>query len=260
MTDTDQNRDFSQTSRALSAYLLGTLEFDGFVSLQRRLAYDVGGNRNAGIVVLCEHPPIVTIGREGSRAHIRPNIDLLAACLRPHEQINTESSGSPVHWVSRGGGAMLHMPGQVACYPIVPLELLGLSAARYLEELQNISLELLTKFDLNGTIDEDRPGVRVNGRRVVHLGVAIREGITSFGLVVNVNPNLGPFHEVQCDGDPIPMTSIQRESPLRVRVSGIRQLLLDLIASRFGFDRVSIFHNHPSLLTRSPRYAIAPRS
>jgi lipoyl(octanoyl) transferase len=260
VTDIPSNHDFPPPSRALSAYLFGALDFDAFISLQRRLVYDVGGDRTTGAVILCEHPPCVTIGREGSRAHIRPNFDLLTACLRTHERAESETSDSPVQWVSRGGGTMLHLPGQVACYPIVPLDLLGLTAARYLEELQNIALDLLRKFDLFGTIDQDRPGIRVNGRRVVHFGVAIRERITCFGFVVNVNPNLGPFHEVNCDGDPVPMTSIQRESPARVRVSGIRQWLLELIAARFGFDRVSIFHNHPSLLHRSSRYVAAPRS
>jgi lipoyl(octanoyl) transferase len=138
--------------------------------------------------------------------------------------------------------------------------MLGLTAARYLEELQNIALDLLRKYELFGTLDRDHPGVRVNGRRVVHFGVAIRERITCFGFVVNVNPNLELFHKVNCDGDPVPMTSVQRESTVRVRVSGIRQCLLELIAARFGFDRVSIFHHHPSLLPRSTRYVAAQRS
>jgi lipoyl(octanoyl) transferase len=56
------------------------------------------------------------------------------------------------------------------------------------------------------------------------------------------------------------MTSLQRESVGGVRPSGVRQRLLDLLAARFGFDRVSIFHNHPSALPRSTRHAFAPRS
>ena len=98
--------------------------------------------------------------------------------------------------------------------------------------------------------------MRVNGRRVAHVGVAVRDGVSSFGLVVNVNPDLAPFRDVRCDGDPLPMTSLQRESPLRVRVTGVRQRLVELIAARFGFDRVSVFHNHPAALPRPTRHAI----
>ena len=154
---------------------------------------------------------------------------------------------------------MLHLPDQVACYPVLPLDLLDINPAHYVDELQNIVIELLRKYAIVGTKDPDRPGVQVNGRRVAHVGVAIRERITCFGFVVNVNPDLELFHQVHCDGDSHPMTSMQRESPARIRVSGIRQQLLDLIATRFGFDRISIFHNHPSSLPRLLRHAAAPR-
>ena len=260
LADIPTRLEYLEPYRPLSAYLLGTLELDEFLSLQRRLVYEVGGDRTTGSVILCEHPPGVTIGREGSRAHIRPNFEALEVRLRRSEGQSVSRAHPLVRWVSRGGGAMLHLPEQVACYPILPLDLLGISASRYVEELQNIGVELLRRFDLAGTIDRERPGVSVNGRRVVHIGVAIRERITCFGFVVNVNPDLELFHQVSCDGDPLPMTSIRRESPSRIRVSGVRQQLLDLIAARFGFDRVSVFHNHPSTLPRSLRHAAAPSS
>jgi lipoyl(octanoyl) transferase len=252
---------FPPSSRTLSAYLLGTLEFDESIALQRRLVYDIGGDRTNGAVVFCDHPPGVTIGREGSRLHIRPNFEALTESFRPYVYaISANRTSPPVQWVSRGGGTMLHLPGQVACYPVLPLDMLGLSVARYLEELQNIALALLQSYNIIGVIDPDRPGIRVNGRRVVHIGIAIRERISCFGLVVNVNPKLDLFHAVRCDGDPTPMTSLQRESPQRMRVQAIRQRMLELIAGRLGFERVSIFHNHPSTQSRSKRYAAAPRA
>ena len=155
---------------------------------------------------------------------------------------------------------MLHLPGQVACYPIIPLDLLGLPPARYLEELQSITIELLKTFHIIGTSDPNRPGVRVSGRRVAHVGVAIRERITSFGLIINVEPKLELFHEVMCDGDPAPMTSLQRESSTLVRVQAVRQRLLEQIPAHLGFDRVSIFHNYPSTMNRSKLHAFAHRS
>jgi lipoyl(octanoyl) transferase len=225
------------------------------------LIYDVGGDRTTGSVIICDHPPGVTIGREGSRAHIRPNFNALEDCFRPYERgASARRHSPPVQWVSRGGGVMLHLSGQVACYPILPLDLLGLSVTRYLEELQNIALALLQTYNITGMIDPIRPGIRVNGRRVVHIGVAVRERISCFGLVINVNPKLEMFHQVQCDGDPIPMTSLQRESSMCVRMQAIRQQLLELITARLGFERVSIFHNHHSTQIRSKRYAAAPGS
>lgn len=230
--------------RPLAAYLLGCLDFDALSALQRRLRYDISGDRDTAAVVLCEPAPGITVGREGSAAHIRPNARALAA------------RRWPVRWVGRGGGVMLHQPGQVACYPVLPLDALNISPGRYVSELQAVALDLCREFGIETVPDPERPGVRANGRRIAHVGVAVRDWVSSYGLVVNVNPDLAPFWDVRCDGDPAPMTSLQRESPMRVRVAGVRQRLLELIAARFGFTRVSVFHNHPAALPRPIRHAL----
>lgn len=232
--------------RALRAYLLGCLGFDTLLALQRRLAYEVGGDPDAGALILCDHPPGITIGREGSRLHVRPDPEQLLA------------REWPVRWVARGGGAMLHLPGQVACYPVLALDRLGLTPAGYLSQLASVVIELLRGYEIAAEADAHVPGVRVGGRRVAHLGVAVRNWVSCFGLVLNVDPDLEPFRLVRCDGSAMPMTSIQREAPAkRVRASGVRQRLAELIAERFGFDRVSLFHTHPGVLPRPTRHAIA---
>jgi lipoate-protein ligase B len=150
---------------------------------------------------------------------------------------------------------MLHLPGQVACYPLLALDRLGLTPAGYVAELQAVVVELLCGYGIPGVPDPGRPGVRVGGRRVAHVGVAVRSWVSCFGVVLNVDPDLEPFHEIHCDGDPTPMTSVQRETPARARVSGVRQRLVELVADRFGFGRVSLFHTHPGVLPRPTRHA-----
>ena len=236
------------SGRALSVHLLGTLEFDAFLALQRRLVYEAGGDRSAGALILCDHPPGITVGREGSRAHIRPS----------PEELHTR--GWPVRWVGRGGGVMLHAPGQVACYPVLSLEAIDRTVSAFVADLQEIILELLRDHDLVGTIDPDRPGVRVNGRRIAHIGVAVHDNVTAFGLVINVDPDLEAFRHVRCDGDAISMTSLQREAAGRVRISGVRQRLSELVAGRFGFERVSVFHAFPGSSPPATLHAAAHRS
>jgi lipoyl(octanoyl) transferase len=234
--------------RALRAYFLGTLEFEAFLAFQRRLVYDISGDRNSSAVVICDHPPGITIGREGSRAHLRPGPEEL------------DARGWPIRWVSRGGGTMLHLPGQVACYPILPLEVIGRTVAAYLGELQDLVVELLRNHELTGDPDPVHPGVGINGRRVAHFGVAVRNNITCFGLVLNADPDLAPFRDVRCDGDLVPMTSLQREAAGRVRLTSVRQRLVELVAKRFGFDRVSVFHNYPRAIPRPTTHAASQRS
>ena len=229
--------------RALQAYLLGCLGFDTLLALQRRLVYDVAGDRDSGALIACDHPSGITVGREGSRRHIRPSPELLHV------------RGWPVRWVSRGGGVMLHQPGQVACYPVVALDRLGLTPAAYLAQLRGIVIELAREYDITAEADSARSGVTVAGRWLAHVGVAVRDWVSGFGIVLNVDPDLEPFRDVQCDGDPTPMTSLQRETPSRVRIPAVRQRLVELVAARFGFDRVSLFHIPPGVLPHVSRHA-----
>src|SRR5712691_2702948 len=76
---------------ALQVYLLGLVEFESALVLQRRLAYQVAGDRDGAVLFLCEHPPLITVGRQGSRAHI----------LCEPEELRARQWR--VRWVNRGG-------------------------------------------------------------------------------------------------------------------------------------------------------------
>src|SRR5436309_14764958 len=119
------------SNTVLQAYLLGTVEFDAALALQRQLVYHVGGEREQAALVLCEHPPAITVGREGSRAHI---------LYEPEELISLRWR---VRWVNRGGGCLLHLPGQLAIYPILPLDRLGLGLQDYLDRLRQVLIDVL---------------------------------------------------------------------------------------------------------------------
>ncbi|QEL19679.1 lipoyl(octanoyl) transferase LipB [Limnoglobus roseus] len=224
--------DFAPPGAALRVYLLGTLPFDSFLAFQRRLVYEISGDPQLASLVICDHPPEITIGREGSRLHIRPTPEQLAA------------QEWRVRWVARGGGVMLHLPGQVCAYPILPLAGLQMTPAQYRDVLLESAADALRQHKLEPTVDAERPGLRIGDRRVAHAGLAIRSGVTGFGLVVNVCPDLELFEAVACDGEPRPMTSLERESPLRIRPAAVRLDLADAIARRFGFTRQSVFHTH----------------
>jgi lipoyl(octanoyl) transferase len=236
-------RSLPPNERALAAYLLGEVEFDLLLSLQRRLIYDVSGDVGDGAMVICEHSCGITVGREGSLLHIR---------LSPRELVAREWS---VRWVARGGGVMLHVPGQVAVYPILPLNRLNLSSAEYVHELCEVLIAVLQLIGVHASRDDRQPGVIVGRRRIAHVGVAVRNGVSSFGAILNVSPNLELFRGIDCDGRPGPMTSVEREAPNPIRTATIRQLLLDEIARRFEFHRVSVFHTHPAVVAETTCHA-----
>ena len=101
----------ARSSDALQVHMLGTVDFDAAAFLQDRLVFELSGrNDRMGGVLVCEHPPLVTVGREGGREDLPPAI---------HELV---SRGLEVRWVNRGGGVVVHAPGQLAIYPMLPLD------------------------------------------------------------------------------------------------------------------------------------------
>jgi lipoyl(octanoyl) transferase len=240
-----QNREGS--TRVLNAYLLGRLDFDELLALQRRLVYEVAGNRSAGVLLICEHGPGITIGREGSLAHVR---------LEARELANR---GWPVRWVNRGGGCLVSAPGQVVLYPILALDRFNLNVQSYLNLLHEWLLAALASFEVQAEARPPLAGVWAGQRRLAHVGIAVRDWVASFGCTVNVEPNLSWFRDVSCDGDDRPMTSLARERQAPVRPAAVRQRLLADFADRFGFERVSLFHQHPLLFGRPPVHAAVTR-
>jgi lipoyl(octanoyl) transferase len=233
----------------LQAYLLGTVDFEAALLFQRRLVYEVSGDRSMAALVLCEHPPLITVGRQGSRTHI----------LCGPEELRARQW--PVRWVNRGGGCLLHVPGQVAIYSILALDRFNLGLKAYLERLQRVVLAVLADFNIDGETRPDHPGVWVGSRLIAGVGVAVRNWVSYYGVALNINPALQLFRLVRCGGrDEEPMTSLERERRGRLRPAMVRERFLEHFAAQFPFSRTSLFSDHPSLIRKAPSDALASRS
>jgi lipoyl(octanoyl) transferase len=243
------NADAERPGRTLQPYLLGCVDFEAALSLQRRLVYEVASDRRQAALLLCEHsPPLITVGRQGSRTHILCDPEE----LRAHQW--------RVRWVNRGGGCLLHVPGQLAIYPILPLDRLGLGVQAYLERLQEVVAATLADFSLRAETRAGRPAVWVAGRPIAGLGIAVRDWVAYYGAYLNINPALDRFRLVSCGGsERVPMTSLERERRGPLRPALVRERLVEHFAARFGFDQTVFFSDHPSLSRKAPADALAPR-
>ena len=162
---------------SLEVYMLGLVDFSEVQQLQRRIVYELGEQGGAALI-LCEHPPTISVGRSGSRAHIGPDDKLLQAL------------GITVRWVNRGGGCVLHLPGQLATYLVLPLDTFGLNLQGYLDRLHTTIIRVLEEFDLAGSVRADIPGVFSGPARIATVGVAVSRSIAYHGLTINVGPYL----------------------------------------------------------------------
>ncbi len=232
---------------SLQVYLLGQVEFETALAFQRRLAFNIAGDRSMGALVLCEHPPLITVGRQGSRAHIlcEPE-ELLARRWR-------------IRWVNRGGGCLLHLPGQLAAYPILPLDRLGLGLQPYLDRLHRVVAAVLDDFSVTAAARPGLPGVWVADRPIAGCGVAVRDWVSYFGVYLNVSPDLEPFRRIRFAGSVTHglMTSLARERHGLVRPAHVRERFIEHLAMHFGIENVTLFSDHPSLGKRAPSDAVA---
>ncbi len=236
---------FQSDETVLSIYLLGTVDFETVRNLQKRLVAEIARNRHAGALLLCEHPPLITVGRHGKPGDIRLS----------HEEL--EAWRWPVRWVNRGGGCWLHLPGQLAVYPILPLDLFHLGLEAYLDRLQQVLIDVLDDFGVPGRRREGRVDVWVGQRPVACVGVSVRDWVAHDGGVFNLNPDLVPYRWVRCGArDDEPMTSLVRERRGPVRPGLVRERLLEHFRARFPFDRTALFFTHPELKPARPLDAV----
>jgi lipoyl(octanoyl) transferase len=232
----------------LEVYTLGLVDFREVQQLQRRLVYELGEQAGA-VLVLCEHPPTISVGRSGSRAHILPDDDELRA-------LDIE-----VHWVNRGGGCVFHLPGQLAVYLALPLDLFGLSLQDYIDRLHTAILTVLAEFDLEGTLRPDLPGVFSGDSRIATVGVAVTRWIAHHGLTLNVGPYLELFDALEEPGigkAPLRHTSMEARRQRHTAMSKVREAVVRRIEAIFALERHHIYTRHPLIRRKVISHAYAP--
>jgi lipoyl(octanoyl) transferase len=240
----------SREQPPLEVYMLGLVDFSEVQQLQRRIVYELGEQGGAALV-LCEHEPTISVGRSGSRAHIGPDDEALRAL---HIK---------VHWVNRGGGCVLHLPGQLAAYFVLPLDSFGLTLNDYLERLHATILAVLAEFDLHGTIRADLPGVFSGSARIATVGVAVSRWIAYHGLTLNVGPYLEGFDVLEEPGigkAPLRYTSMQARRQRYTAMSKVREALIRHLEQVFGLERHHVYTHHPLICQKvgSDVYAPSP--
>lgn len=229
----------------LEIYLLGLVDFDEIQQVQRRLVYSLGEDDrgHGGSLVLCEHPPTISVGRSGSRAHIRPDDEEL------------RSRGVAVRWVNRGGGCVLHLPGQLVGYLAFPLGRAGLDLKGYLDAVHRVLIGALAEFDLVGSTQPDRSGVYLGPTRVASVGVAVNRWIAYHGFTLNVSTFLEPFGMLD---EPDSQASMESRRQRPAPMAKVREAVIRRVEEEFGLERHHLYTTHPLIRRKAATHAYAP--
>jgi lipoyl(octanoyl) transferase len=172
-----------ETMRAIEIRRLGRTPYADSLALQRGLVEDRRADRTGDVLLLVEHPPVLTVGvrGDGGRSHILASPDALAA------------RGIEVHDTGRGGDVTYHGPGQVVGYPIISLKPDRCDVHGYLRDLEEVLIRVAADFGIRAARVPGLTGVWVGEHKLAAIGVRISRWITSHGFALNVAPNLEDF-------------------------------------------------------------------
>ena len=189
------------SARELLVANLGLRPYQEVLELQRELARArIAGELAQDLLLLVEHPPVVTLGRSAKEKHLIVPRAALAA------------RGVEVHEVERGGDVTFHGPGQLVGYPIVDLRRHKQDLHWYLRQVEEALIRGVAEFGIAGERNPTFTGVWTAGRKLASIGVHARDWVTWHGFALNVTTDLTYFDLiVPCGIQSVTMTSIEHE-------------------------------------------------
>ncbi len=229
------------SSRRLLVVHLGRLAYAEALELQQAVSTArISGAAPDDVLMLVEHPPVVTLGRstKGDNLHIS---DALLA-----------SRGVERFEIARGGDATFHGPGQLVGYPIIDLKQHTQDLHWYLRRIEEALIVALAAIGLTAGRVEKYTGVWIDDRKIASIGVHAREWVTRHGFALNVTTDLSYFDLfVPCGIADVVMTSTQQElggaAPSLAAVE-------DAVTAAFG----TVFALAPKHVSRAELEALLP--
>ena len=204
---------------------LGLVDYQEAYSLQQQLLARRLRDEMGDTILLLEHNPVITLGRRAKR----DNILVSPAILR--------SRGIKVLEVDRGGDVTVHSPGQLVCYPIMDLRRRGKDLHRYLRNLEEAIIRLLTTYGLQGMRVTGQTGIWIQGReKIASIGIGVRNWVTYHGVALNVNNDISYFSLIRpCGLEGVKVTSISRILGEGVDMDELRSRMIKCFDTVFTF-------------------------
>ena len=207
------------------------------LELQRHVARErITGALPQDVLLLVEHPPVVTLGRASKEKNLIASPAFL------------ESKGVELFEVERGGDVTFHGLGQLVGYPIIDLKRHRQDLHWYLRKIEEALINALADYDIPAERNPTFTGVWTRGKKIASIGVHVRDWVTWHGFALNVSTDLSYFDLiVPCGISGVVMTSIARELGLEnVSAQDVR----DRVSAKFAeaFDLTVVVTSHTALM------------
>lgn len=187
------------TTRPLVIRRLGLVPYVEAWELQKRMLAARIAAEAPDTLLLLEHPPVYTLGRNSLAEHILVSDQDLAR------------RGASVERIERGGEVTYHGPGQLVAYPIIKLDGAERSVAGMVDNLEQAIIDTLGDYGIRGERLPDQRGVWARGCKIASVGLAVKRWVVMHGMALNVAMDLSYFTLINPCGHPeTVMTSMEQ--------------------------------------------------
>ena len=175
-------------------------------------------------IILCTHPPVVTLGKQSQTSQERVVTDI-------------KDWTGETYFIERGGRATYHGPGQVICYPLINLKNRGQKLAEFLNALEQATVKTLNHYGVaaEGNPKRGNPkrtGVHYRGRKIASVGIAVKSWVTYHGLACNLYHDPLGFQGINpCGLESKTMTSLEEIIGQKVERRGFEKQLIRELTS-----------------------------
>ena len=207
------------------AFDLGVVEYDHAFQLQNRLVASRVAGKIPDLVLLLQHPPVLTIGPMGSEKDI----------VVPRSSLDSEEIR--VFNTDRGGSITYHGPGQLVGYIIADLKAKGIGIHQYVHDVEEVVIGTLNTYGISAGREPKYPGVWVGSEKVCALGIRVSHWVTKHGFALNVNTNMNHFRYITpCGITDRGVTSMSKLLGREVDLAGVAERVLEQCGQVFDMD------------------------
>ncbi|MGC4085175.1 MAG: lipoyl(octanoyl) transferase LipB [Vicinamibacterales bacterium] len=213
------------SKRPLEIRRLGRVDYGAALDLQKRLVEQRRAGEVGDVLLLVEHPSVLTLGvrGDGGRSHI----------LASDEELETRHID--VFETGRGGDVTYHGPGQIVGYPIIDLDPDRRDVHKYVRDIEEVLIRVAADYGIVAGRVPGLTGVWVDDEKIAAIGVRIQRWVTSHGFALNHTTDLSHFGLiVPCGISDKGVTSLEKRG-----CTASRAEVESRIATHFGevFDR-----------------------
>lgn len=203
--------------RQLEVRRMGLIGYQEALELQRELVEERRANRIRDLLLLLQHPPVITLGvrSETARANVVATSERLAEL------------GIDVHETGRGGDVTYHGPGQIVGYPILDLRPDRCDVHKYVRDLEEVMIRTCADYGIAASRIAGLTGTWVGAEKIGAIGIRISRWITSHGFAFNVRTDLDHFKLiVPCGISDRGVTSLERLTGRTIELDAVEDALV----------------------------------